>query len=190
MSVSPPRALPPARPRAAGGWLNAVGFVALLIFIGIAVYEAQADRRWLAAAGLLLVIVLSATWSFLVYASAGPVELMPDGFRVGRGPFARTIRWIHVSDFRPALVRFPLLQLAASDSERANAVMYRLNRALTGANKPGQRLLRLSLGGYFDGFVHNAHDIPTEELLDTLREWQARAEPVVVSKPKPKRRKR
>jgi hypothetical protein len=190
MSADSPRALPPSRPRAAGGWLNGAGFVALLIFTGVAAYEVQLDRRWLGAVALLVVIVLSATWSFVIYASAGPLELAAEGFRLGRGPFARTVKWIHVSDFRPARIRFPLLQLAAPDSERANAVMYRLNRALTAANRPGERLLRLSLGGYFDGFVHNAHGIPTEELIETLRDWQQRAEPVVAAKDRHRRPKR
>jgi hypothetical protein len=95
------------------------------------------------------------------------------------------VRWAHVSDFRTAQIRVPFLRLAAPDSGSANAILYRLNRALVLPASGAEKLLRISLGGYFDGFVLNAYGVETEQLARALQRWQARAEPAVVFAPPP-----
>src|SRR4029077_4385157 len=130
----------------------------------------------------LTVVVMVGINAFYVTAMQGmgePLTLTQDGFRIGPPGRERTIRWIHVTELIGARVgAFKGMRMSEEGEWQdpklvPNVVFYRLNHALVHSRKT--LFQRLSGFTYYDGLIRNAFGIPTEQLLNAMREWQRRA---------------
>ena len=105
-----------------------------------------------------------------------PLTLMKDGFKLGLRGTGRSVRWVHVTDLVGARMgAFSGTRMSEAGEWqdpklRPNVIFFRVNRALVRTRKSIlQRLRGLS---YYDGAIRNAFGVPTEQLLQAMREWQ------------------
>jgi hypothetical protein len=155
--------------------LRWVGWLAFGPALGLAVF---ADRGypWVSPVVVVLMVVLNAFYFTAMQNMGEQLTLTRDGFSVGAGGRARTVRWVHVTEFTGARVgAFSGMKMPEADEwqdprVRPNVILYRLNRALT----PTRRSLLHRLIGftYYDGTIRNAFGVPTPKLLRVLRDWQ------------------
>jgi hypothetical protein len=86
------------------------------------------------------------------------------------------VRWIHVTDLVGArLGAFSGMRMSEQGewqdpNLRPNVIFFRLNRALV--HSPKTLLQRIRGATYFDGTIRNAFGVPTEQLLQAMRDWQ------------------
>ena len=158
--------------------LRLVGWAAFVPALGLAVF---ADRGypWVSPVAVALMVVLNAFYFTAMQNMGEELTLTRDGFRLGIGKKARSVRWIHVTEFTGArLGAFSGMKMSESGEwqdprMRPNVVFYRLNRALTHSRRSAMH--RLTGFSYYDGVIRNAFGVPTDQLLRAMRDWQRRA---------------
>ena len=158
--------------------LRFAGWVAFPLALVLAVF-ANLSYPWEAPLAVLVMVALNAFYFTAMQGMGEPLTLAKDGFRTGDGSHRRSVRWVHVTDLTGArLGAFSGMRMAEAGEWqdpklRPNVIFYRLNRALVHTRKTvWQRLTGLS---YYDGMIRNAFGVPTEQLLQAMREWQRQA---------------
>jgi hypothetical protein len=125
----------------------------------------------------LTVVVMVAINAFYFTAMQNmgePMTLTQDGFRIGQRGHERAVRWIHVTELMGARSgAFKSARMSEGGEWQdpklvPNVVYYRLNHALVHAPKTLRQ--RWSGLAYYDGVIHNAFGVPTEQLLSAMRE--------------------
>jgi len=152
--------------------LRVVGWVAFPIALVLALF-ANLSFPWLAPVTVILMVGLNAFYFTAMQGMGEQLTLTTDGFRLGRAQSARTVRWVHVTDFMGAHVG-PFRAMRMSEGEEwqdpnalPNVIFYRLNRALV---RPKKSLLRRFTGlTYFDGIIRNTFGVSTQQLLQAMR---------------------
>ena len=158
--------------------LRLVGWAAFVPALGLAVF-ANHGYPWVAPVAVVLMVVLNAFYFTSMQNMGEQLTFTRDGFELGTGKRARSVRWIHVTEFTGArLGAFSGMKMSESDEWqdprlRPNVVFYRLNRALTHTRTT--LLRRLTGFSYYDGVIRNAFGVPTGQLLRAMRDWQRRA---------------
>ena len=164
----------PALP-AAFGRIRLVGWAVFPFALLLAVF-ANRGYVWLAPLAVLVMVGLNAFYFTAMQGLGEPLTLAKDGFRYGARGRERSVRWIHVTDLVGArLGAFSGVRMSEAGEWqdpklRPNVIFFRLNRALVHA--PKTLLQRLRGFSYYDGAIRNAFGVPTEQLLQAMREWQ------------------
>jgi hypothetical protein len=158
--------------------LRVIGWVAFPIALVLATF-ANPTYPMLVPLTVLVMVALNAFYFTAMQGMGEPLTLTRDGFRVGIRGRERSVRWIHVTELMGARVgAFRGARMSEQGEWQdpklvPNVVFYRLNHALVHSRKTW--LQRLSGLAYYDGVIRNAFGIPTEQLLNAMREWQRRA---------------
>jgi hypothetical protein len=172
------------------GWLAFPAALALALF-------ANPTYVWVVPVTVVLMVALNAFYFTAVQSLGEPLTFTPDGFRIGRRGLERSVRWIHVTQLTGArLGAFSGMRMSEAGEWQdprlvPNVIFYRLNRALVHSHKT--LMQRLSGFNYYDGVIRNAFGIPTEQLLNAMREWQrlaVEAEAPPLRRPRPGERMR
>jgi hypothetical protein len=161
----------PALPRRVRA-LRLAGWTAFPFALGLALF-ADLSYPWLAPVTVLLMVSLNAFYFTAMQGMGEQLTLTTDGFRMGAQSSARTVRWVHVTDFMGAHVGpFRAMRMSEGgewqDSKTVpNVIFYRLNRALV---RPKKTLMHRFTGlMYFDGVIRNTFGIPTQQLMVAMR---------------------
>lgn len=187
----PAKALPAVVQR-----IRLVGWVVFPVALVLAVFGNR-SFPWLAPLAVFVMVGLNAFYFTAMQGMGEPLTLTKDGFRLGNKGRERTVRWIHVTDLVGARVgTFGGMRMSEpgewqDPNLRPNVIFFRLNRALVRA--PRTLLQRLRGLTYFDGVIRNAFGVPTEQLLQAMREWQRLAldaEAPPFRRPRPGEQKR
>jgi hypothetical protein len=155
--------------------IRLVGWAVFPVALVLAVF-ANRSFPWLAPLAVFVMVGLNAFYFTAMQGMGEPLTLTKDGFRLGNKGRERTVRWIHVTDLVGARVgTFGGMRMSEpgewqDPNLRPNVIFFRLNRALVRA--PRTLLQRLRGLTYFDGVIRNAFGVPTEQLLQAMREWQ------------------
>jgi hypothetical protein len=155
--------------------IRLVGWVVFPIALVLAVF-ANRSYVWIAPLAVLVMVGLNAFYFTAMQSMGEPLTLAKDGFRYGAKGRERSVRWIHVTDLVGArLGAFSGVRMSEAGewqdpALRPNVIFFRLNRALVHA--PKTVLQRLRGFSYYDGAIRNAFGVPTEQLLQAMREWQ------------------
>jgi hypothetical protein len=166
-------ALPPAARR-----LRAVGWVAFVPALVLALVS-NLRYPWVTPVVVVVMVALNAFYFTSIQNMGEQLTLAPDGFRIGGRGAQRSIRWIHVTELIGARVgAFGGTRMSEAGewqdtNLKPNVIFFRLNRALVGTRKT--LLQRLSGFSYYDGVIRNAFGLPTDQLLQVMRDWQRRA---------------
>jgi hypothetical protein len=160
-------ALPPAV-----RFLRFAGWVAFPVALVLALF-ANLSYPWLAPLTVILMVGLNAFYFTAMQGIGEQLTLTADGFRLGRPQNARTVRWVHVTDFMGAHIG-PFRAIRMSEGEEwqdpntlPNVIFYRLNRALV---RPKKSLVHRFTGlTYFDGIIRNTFGVSTQQLLHAMR---------------------
>ena len=126
--------------------------------------------------GELLMVSLNAFYFTAMQGMGEQLTQTTDGFRMGASSSARTVRWVHVTDFMGAHIG-PFRAMRMSEGGEwqdpknvPNVIFYRLNRALV---RPRVSLMQRLRGlTYFDGVIRNRFGITTPDLMQALRTCQ------------------
>jgi hypothetical protein len=167
----------PSLPRAMR-WLRTVGWTAFPIALLLAVF-ANPDYPMVVPLTVVVMVALNAFYFTAMPSIGEPLTLTQDGFRVGVHGHERSVRWIHITELIGARVgTFKGMRMSEKGEWQdpklvPNVIFYRLNHALVHSRKT--LLQRLSGFTYYDGVIHNAFGVPTDQLLNAMREWQRRA---------------
>ena len=161
----------PALPRAVL-ILRLLGWVAFPLALVLALF-ANLSYPWLAPLTVILMVGLNAFYFTAMQSMGEHLTLTTDGFRLGRPKDARTVRWVHVTDFMGAHVG-PFRAMRMSEGAEwqdpnalPNVIFYRLNRALV---RPKKSLVQRFTGlNYFDGIIRNTFGVSTQQLLQAMR---------------------
>ena len=164
----------PTLPRVAR-WLRVAGWIAFPLALVLALF-ADPTYPWLAPLTVFLMVAINAFYFTVMQGMGDHLVLTKDGFRVGPPKAARTVRWVHVTDFMGAHIgAFRAVRMSEAGEWQdpkavPNVIFYRLNRALV---QPQKSLLQ-RLGGltYFDGVIRNRFGVSTQELMLAMRTWQ------------------
>ena len=185
----------PSLPRAVRR-LRLVGWFAFPVALALAVF-ANPTYTWVVPVTVLLMVALNAFYFTAMQSMGERLTLTPDGFRLGALGLERSVRWIHVTELTGArLGAFKGMRMSEAGEWQdpklsPNVIFYRLNRALVHTRKtPMQRLSGFT---YYDGVIRNAFGLPTERLLQAMREWQrlaVEAEAPPLRRPRPGEPKR
>lgn len=165
--------LPPAIRR-----LRMLGWVAFPIALLLALF-ANPTYPLVVPLTVVMMVALNAFYFTAMQSMGEPLTLTADGFRIGGRGHERSVRWIHVTDLIGARMgAFKGMRMSEKGEWQdpklvPNVVFYRLNHALVQSRKT--LLQRLSGFTYYDGVIHNAFGVPTDQLLHVMREWQRRA---------------
>jgi hypothetical protein len=155
--------------------IRLVGWAVFPFALLLAVF-ANRGYVWLAPLAVLVMVGLNAFYFTAMQGLGEPLTLARDGFRYGAKGRERSVRWIHVTDLVGArLGAFSGVRMSEAGEWqdprlRPNVIYFRLNRALVHA--PKTVLQRLRGFSYYDGAIRNAFGVPTEQLLQAMREWQ------------------
>ena len=155
--------------------ISLVGWAVFPIALVLAVF-ANRNYVWIAPLAVLVMVGLNAFYFTAMQGLGEPLTLAKDGFRYGAKGRERSVRWIHVTDLLGArLGAFSGVRMSEAGEWqdpklRPNVIFFRLNRALVHA--PKTLLQRLRGFSYYDGAIRNAFGVPTEQLLQAMREWQ------------------
>jgi hypothetical protein len=180
----------PSLPRAMRR-LRFVGWVAFPVALALGLF-ANPTYAWVVPVTVVLMVALNAFYFTAMQSMGERLTLTPDGFRVGAGGLERSVRWIHVTELTGArLGAFKGMRMSEAGEWQdpklvPNVIFYRLNRALVHSRKT--LVQRLSGFTYYDGVIRNAFGIPTEQLLQAMREWQrlaVEAEAPPLRRPRP-----
>jgi hypothetical protein len=167
----------PSLPSAVRG-LRTAGWIAFPIALLLALFANRAYPM-LVPLTVVVMVALNAFYFTAMQTMGEPLTLTKDGFRIGGRGNERSVRWIHVTEFSGARIgAFRGMRMSEKGEWQdpklvPNAVLYRLNHALVHSRKTWQQ--RLSGFSYYDGVIHNAFGVPTDQLLNAMREWQRRA---------------
>ena len=170
--------------------LRVIGWIAFPFVLLLGLF---ANRTYPAIVPLTVIVMvaLNAFYFTAMQSMGEPLTLTEDGFRIGSGDEQRSVRWIHVTDLMGARIgAFKGMRMSEKGEWQdpklvPNVIFYRLNRALVHSRK--SLFQRVSGLTYYDGSIRNAFGIPTDQLLNAMREWQRRA---VDSEAPPLRRPR
>ncbi len=152
-----------------------VGWVVFPFALLLAVF-ANRGFIWISPLAVLVMVGLNAFYFTAMQGLGEPLTLAKDGFRYGAKGKERSVRWIHVTDLVGArLGAFSGVRMSEAGEWqdprlRPNVIFFRLNRALV--HTPKSLLQRLRGFSYYDGAIRNAFGVPTEQLLQAMREWQ------------------
>jgi len=155
--------------------VRVVGWVVFPFALSLAVF-ANGGYVWIAPLAVLVMVGLNAFYFTAMQGLGEPLTLAKDGFRYGAKGKERSVRWIHVTDLAGArLGAFSGVRMSEADEWqdprlRPNVIFFRMNRALV--HTPKTLLQRLRGFSYYDGAIRNAFGVPTEQLLQAMREWQ------------------
>ncbi len=155
--------------------VRVVGWVVFPFALALAVF-ANRGYVWIAPVAVLVMVGLNAFYFTAMQGLGEPLTLANDGFRYGAKGKERSVRWIHVTDLAGArLGAFSGVRMSEAGEWqdprlRPNVIFFRLNRALV--HTPKTLLQRLRGFSYYDGAIRNAFGVPTEQLLQAMREWQ------------------
>ncbi len=163
---------------AAMRWLRLAGWIAFPIALLLAIF-ANPTYPLVVPLTVVVMVGLNAFYFTAMQTMGEPLTLTKDGFRIGLPGHERTVRWIHVTELVGARMG-PFKGTRMSEKGEwqdpklvPNVIFFRLNHALVHAPKTwAQRLSGLT---YYDGMIRNAFGIPTDQLLNAMREWQRRA---------------
>jgi hypothetical protein len=152
--------------------LRIAGWVAFPVALVLALFAAR-DYPWVAPVTVLVMVALNAFYFTAMQGMGEQLTLTTDGFRMGAPGSARTVRWVHVTDFMGAHVgAFRAIRMSEGGEWQdpktvPNVIFYRLNRALV---QPRKTLLNRFTGlMYFDGLIRNTFGIPTQQLMAAMR---------------------
>jgi hypothetical protein len=158
--------------------LRLVGWVAFPIALLLALF-ANPTYPLVVPLTVAVMVALNAFYFTAMQWMGEPLTLTQDGFRIGVHGHERSVRWIHVTELMGARIgAFKGMRMSEKEEWQdpklvPNVIFYRLNHALVHSRKT--LLQRLSGFTYYDGAIHNAFGIPTDQLLNAMREWQRRA---------------
>jgi hypothetical protein len=164
----------PALPRALS-WFRITGWTAFPIALLLALF-ANPTYPLLVPLAVVVMVAINAFYVTAMQGMGEPLTLTQDGFRLGVPGRERTFRWIHVTELMGARVgAFKGMRMSDKGEWQdpklvPNVIFYRLNHALVHSRKT--LLQRLSGFSYYDGIIRNAFGVPTEDLLNAMREWQ------------------
>jgi hypothetical protein len=159
-------------------WFRVAGWIAFPIALVLALF-ANPTYPLLVPLTVVVMVAINAFYVTAMQGMGEPLTLTKDGFRLGARGRERTVRWIHVTELIGARVgAFKGMRMSEKGEWQdpklvPNVVFYRLNHALVHSHKT--LLQRLSGFTYYDGLIRNAFGVPTEQLLNAMREWQRRA---------------
>jgi hypothetical protein len=156
-------------------WLRLAGWTAFPFALALALF-ANHPYSWLAPVTVFLMVAVNAFYFTAMQGMGEELTLTKDGFRLGPPAAARTVRWVHVTDFMGAHIG-PFRGTRMSEGGEwqdprtvPNVIFYRLNRALV---QPKKSLLQRLTGlNYFDGVIRNRFGVTTQELMIAMRAWQ------------------
>jgi hypothetical protein len=155
--------------------IRLVGWVVFPVALVLAVF-ANRPYPWMAPLAVLVMVGLNAFYFTAMQGLGEPLTLTKDGFRLGLKGHERSVRWIHITDLVGArLGAFSGMRMSEEGEwqdpkVRPNVIFFRLNRALV--HSPKTWLQRIRGLTYYDGTIRNAFGIPTEQLLQAMRDWQ------------------
>ena len=158
--------------------LRIAGWIAFPIALGLALF-ANPAYPMLVPLTVVVMVAINAFYFTAMQNMGEPLTLTQDGFRIGLRGHERAVRWIHVTELVGARSgAFKGMRMSESGEWQdpklvPNVVYYRLNHALVHAPKTMRQ--RWSGLAYYDGVIHNAFGVPTEQLLNAMREWHRRA---------------
>jgi hypothetical protein len=158
--------------------LRLIGWIAFPIALFLALF-ANRSYPMLVPLTVVVMVALNAFYFTAMQNMGEPLTFTQDGFRVGPRGRERTVRWIHVTEFMGARAgAFRGSRMSEKGEWQdpklvPNVVYYRLNHALV--HSPKTLRQRWSGLAYYDGVIHNAFGVPTDQLLNAMREWQRRA---------------
>ena len=155
--------------------LRFVGWTAFPIALALALFANPAYPR-LVPLTVVVMVALNAFYFTAMQNMGEPLTLTQDGFRTGPLGRERTVRWIHVTELMGARAgAFKGTRMSEKGEWQdpklvPNVIYYRLNHALVHSPKT----LRQRWGGlaYYDGVIHNAFGVRTDQLLKAMRERQ------------------
>jgi hypothetical protein len=153
--------------------LRVAGWIAFPIALLLALF-ANPAYPLVVPLTVVVMVAINAFYFTAMQNMGEPMTLTQDGFRIGQRGNERSVRWIHVTDLIGARSgAFKGARMSESGEWQdpklvPNVVYYRLNHALVHAPKTLRQ--RWSGLAYYDGVIHNAFGIPTEQLLSTMRE--------------------
>ncbi|HXC75559.1 MAG TPA: hypothetical protein VNU19_00760, partial [Candidatus Acidoferrum sp.] len=162
----------PSLPTAMGR-LRVAGWIAFPIALVLALF-ANPTYPLVAPLTVVVMVGINAFYFTAMQNMGEPMTLTNDGFLIGQRGHERTVRWIHVTELMGARSgAFRGTRMSESGEWQdpklvPNVVYYRLNHALVHAPKTLRQ--RWSGLAYYDGVIHNAFGIPTEQLLSAMRE--------------------
>jgi hypothetical protein len=175
--------------------LRVVGWIAFPFALVLALF-ANPSYPMLVPLTVVVMVALNAFYFTAMQNMGEPLTLTQDGFRTGPLGRERTVRWIHVTDMMGARTgAFRGSRMSEKGEWQdpklvANVIYYRLNHALV--HSPKTLRQRWSGLAYYDGVIHNAFGVPTDQLLQAMREWQRiaiEAEAPPLRRPRPDERK-
>lgn len=155
--------------------IRLVGWIVFPIALVLAIF-ANGTYPWIGPVTVVVMVGLNAFYFTAMQGMGEPLTLSKDGFRLGDKGRVRVVRWIHVTDLVGARMgAFSGMRMSEAGEWqdpklRPNVIFFRLNRALV--HTPKTSLQRLRGFSYYDGAIRNAFGIPTEQLLQAMREWQ------------------
>jgi hypothetical protein len=158
--------------------LRVIGWIAFPIALLLALF-ANPTYPMLVPLTVVVMVALNAFYFTAMQNMGEPLTLTQDGFRIGPRGNERAFRWIHVTEFMGARAGAFRGRRMSEKGEWQdpklvpNVVYYRLNHALV--HSPKTLRQRWSGLAYYDGVIHNAFGVPTDQLLNAMREWQRRA---------------
>jgi hypothetical protein len=153
--------------------LRVAGWIAFPIALVLALF-ANPSNPLVVPLAVVVMVGINAFYFTAMQNMGEPLTLTQDGFRFGLHGHERTVRWIHVTELigaRSGAFRGARMSESGEWQDPKvvpNVVYYRLNHALVHAPKTlRQRWTGLA---YYDGVIHNAFGVPTEQLLSAMRE--------------------
>ena len=158
--------------------LRVAGWIAFPLALGLALF-ANPTYPMLVPLTVVVMVAINAFYFTAIQNMGEPLTLTQDGFRIGLRGHERAVRWIHVTELVGARSgAFKGMRMSESGEWQdpklvPNVVYYRLNHALVHAPKTMRQ--RWSGLAYYDGVIHNAFGVPTEQLVNAMREWHRRA---------------
>ena len=158
--------------------LRVIGWIAFPVALGLGLFANPAYPA-LVPLTVVVMVALNAFYFTAMQNMGEPLMLTEDGFRTGPLGRERKVQWIHVTELMGARAgAFKGTRMSEKGEWQdpklvPNVIYYRLNHALVHSPKT----LRQRWGGlaYYDGVIHNAFGVPTDQLLKAMREWQRRA---------------
>lgn len=153
--------------------LRVAGWIAFPIALVLALF-ANPSYPMIVPLTVVVMVAINAFYFTAMQNMGEPLTLTKDGFRIGPRGHERAVRWIHVTELIGARSgAFNGMRMSEGGEWRdpklvPNAVYYRLNHALVHAPKTLRQ--RWSGLAYYDGVIHNAFGVPTEQLLGAMRE--------------------
>jgi hypothetical protein len=158
--------------------LRVAGWIAFPIGLLLALF-ANPAYPMLVPLTVVVMVAINAFYFTAMQNMGEPLTLTDDGFRIGQRGHERAVRWIHVTELMGARSgAFKGMRMSEKGEWQdpklvPNVVYYRLNHALV--HSPKTLRQRWSGLAYYDGVIHNAFGVSTEQLLNAMREWQRRA---------------